>query len=37
MGKDKPLTKKEKQLLDKAIDKVIKEYGEVLRMLGENK
>lgn len=29
------LTKKEKEILDKAIDKVLKEYGEVLRKLGE--
>jgi excisionase family DNA binding protein len=29
----KDLTKKEKEKIDKAIDKIVKEYGETLKML----
>jgi excisionase family DNA binding protein len=29
----KDLTKKEKERIDKAIDKIVKEYGETLKML----
>ena len=32
----KKLTKEQKQLIDRAVEKTIKEYGETLRLLGQN-
>lgn len=34
-SKDQPLTEQEKQEIDKVVDKTIKEYGETLRLLGD--
>jgi len=34
--KDKPLTTKQKQLLTKAVKRIVKQYGEVLRRLAKS-
>ena len=36
MVKKKKLTDKEKKEIDKAIDKMMKEYGEVIKKLGRS-
>lgn len=35
--KGRPLTEEDKRDIEKAVDKVVREYGEVLKKLGENK
>lgn len=32
----KPLTEKQKRVIEKAVKKVVQEYSEALRMLGED-
>jgi len=35
--KDRPLTEKDKREIEKAVNRVVREYGEVLKKFEENK